>query len=264
MVFIGISIFTGTFVQLFILFTIILVHEAGHYTMAQYYKWQIHGIVLWVFGGVMKTDRSTSRPIKEDVFVTIAGPLMHVWIFVLLYTADQFNLLPQAVWQMAYQYNMILLVFNLLPIYPLDGGKLLLYLLSMHLPYKKAMENTLVYSIVCCGFLLLFQIWYGSFTLSAFLLVLFVAVENIMEWRNRFYLLIQFLLQRVPTSRIDVLEMQEHERLMSAFYLFRRNRTHEIRLKGKDEAIPEQVCLEHYFDRQHIHATFRDIWPYGG
>lgn len=263
MVFIGISILTGTFVQLFILFAIILIHEAGHYAVAQYYKWEIHGIVLWVFGGVMKTDRSTSRPIKQDVFVTIAGPLQHLWIYGLLLLLEYWNVLPASVLHMAYQYNLVLLLFNLLPIYPLDGGKLLLYFLSAHLPYKKAMESTLLYSVTCCVFLLLFQLWHESFTLSAFLLALFVGLENIMEWRNRSYLFMQFLLQRMQTTHITVLDMNENDRLIDAFYLFRRNHTHEIRLMDSRQVISERDCLQQYFVQQRIRDTFQDIWPTG-
>src|SRR5699024_314001 len=99
------SLFTGTFVQLFILFAIILIHEIGHYTLANHYQWHIQSIVLWVFGGVMKTTEATNRPIKEDIIVTVAGPLQHIWmLFQLLKYKLHFILIGYFFYLICYRY----------------------------------------------------------------------------------------------------------------------------------------------------------------
>src|SRR5690625_7477275 len=81
--FIFLSIITGTFIHLFIILLIVLIHELGHYIAAAYFKWRIDYIRLWVFGGVMKTNESTHRSSNEDCIVKLAGPLQHLFIFFL-------------------------------------------------------------------------------------------------------------------------------------------------------------------------------------
>src|SRR5699024_12020095 len=77
-IFIIISFVTGTFLQLFIILSIVLFHELGHYGAAKFFKWRIKGIMLWIFGGVMDTDEHGNKPFHEDIIVTIAGPLQHL------------------------------------------------------------------------------------------------------------------------------------------------------------------------------------------
>src|SRR5690625_4313005 len=128
--FLIIAILTGTFIQIAIIWTIIIFHELGHILAATYYRWRIQSIVLWIFGGVMKTDEHTSRPLKEDIIVTLLGPLQHLWIYVAIKGFAYYQLLPQEIIEQALFFNTIILLFNSLPIYPLDGGKILLFLLS--------------------------------------------------------------------------------------------------------------------------------------
>src|SRR5690625_2653844 len=112
------SLLTGTFIQLFIILFIVLIHELGHYLAATYYKWRIDYIMLWVFGGVMKTEESSHRSIKEECIVTLAGPFQHIILFFVLTGLSVCQLLPEPILQQAHYYNGIILMFNLLPIYP--------------------------------------------------------------------------------------------------------------------------------------------------
>src|SRR5699024_6932825 len=92
-IFIIISFVTGTFLQLFIILSIVLFHELGHYGAGKFFKWRIKGIMLWIFGGVMDTDEHGNRPFHEDIIVTVAGPLQHLYIyFYLLIRLGKYNL----------------------------------------------------------------------------------------------------------------------------------------------------------------------------
>ena len=192
MLFFVISLMTGTFVQLLVLFLIIFIHELGHYLMARYYKWDIEAVVLWVFGGVMKTSDKTNHSIKEDMMVTIFGPIQHLLIFLLLLGCDYIGLLPVSIVQTAHNFNWIILLFNLLPIYPLDGGKLIFYFLSAVIPYKKAHLYTVKFSILSCICIVFLQLFVFPFTLTALLLMLFILLENRTEWKNHPYTFIRF------------------------------------------------------------------------
>src|SRR5690625_1231766 len=118
-----ISLLTGTFVDLSIILLIVLFHEFGHYVAAYHFKWRIHSIVLWIFGGVMKTDEYGSKSIKEELIVTLAGPFQHIIIYLIIAILSFQPILPHSIVYLIFYYNSIILLFNLLPICPLVGEK---------------------------------------------------------------------------------------------------------------------------------------------
>src|SRR5699024_3086260 len=252
------SLFTGTFVQLFILFAIILIHEIGHYTLANNYQWHIQSIVLWVFGGVMKTTEATNRPIKEDIIVTMAGPLQHIWMFAVIYGCSFIDIIPTSLVQTAFYFNWLLLLFNLLPIYPLDGGKLLFYILSLILPYKKAHQYTYRFSLLACILLISF-LFFNPFTLTAVLLLLFLMWENYQQWRQHPYIFMRFLLQRMKMPEIEILFVDQSYTLMDIFSLFKRTREHEIKLEDSTYSLSETEALDYYFNKGKIQESVGQI-----
>ncbi|MDY0396867.1 site-2 protease family protein [Virgibacillus halophilus] len=136
-IFMGIAFLTGTFVQLFILFSVVIFHELGHYFMALRFKWRVQRVMIWVFGGVMETEEHSNKPVKEDMLVTLAGPFQHLIIYGLLYLCAAGDYLPRVYIEEIATYNTFILLFNLLPIWPLDGGKLLFCLFSIVFPYQR-------------------------------------------------------------------------------------------------------------------------------
>src|SRR5690625_5700290 len=65
------SIMTGMFYHLSIVFVIVTWHELGHFFMAKYFNWQVRKITLWMFGGVMETDEHLNKPLLQQIFFTI-------------------------------------------------------------------------------------------------------------------------------------------------------------------------------------------------
>src|SRR5699024_11083513 len=158
MIFIGISILTGTFVQLFIILSIVTIHELGHFYAAKFFKWRIEKIMLWAFGGVLKTDEYTTRPVREELIVTLCGPLQHGLIFILTYCLYVFDMLPITLFEQINNFNLIILLFNLLPIYPLDGGRISFVILSSTLPYRSAYRIILLFSFIFAFCMIVIQL----------------------------------------------------------------------------------------------------------
>jgi len=121
------------FASALLLFASILLHELGHAIVARRYGVEIEGIQLWLLGGVAKMKESAHRP-GEELRFTLAGPAvtLAIVIFFGLVTAALPGSAPHAlVALLAYQalVNSAILVFNLLPAFPLDGGRVLRALL---------------------------------------------------------------------------------------------------------------------------------------
>ncbi|SHN08769.1 site-2 protease family protein [Gracilibacillus kekensis] len=264
--FIFLSIATGMLVELMVIFFIVLIHELGHYSCARYFNWRIRRIFLWVFGGVMETDEYGARPLKEEWLVTIAGPMQHIIIFIFLYVMEYTNLLPDSTIALAYHYNTFILIGNLLPIWPLDGGKLVQLCLDSFFSYQVShqwMISISLVSIVGVSVLVYLLDW---FSLSFCLLMIFFILENRLEWKQRYYKWWRFLWNRYSEvtyfPKVQILEVSTDIRLIDVFRLFKRDTFHQIKMydkHGNIHLLTEKQCLHNYFENKNVHARMEQL-----
>jgi len=266
-IFIIISVITGTFIDLSIILSIVFIHELGHFLMARHFKWRIRGIMLWVFGGVLDTDEHGNRSIKEEALVTVAGPFQHVIIHLLLFFLAFTPLVPENIMDTAIHYNSIILLFNLIPIWPLDGGKLLMLILSKYLPYKKAYETTIISSIILSIIFLILQLVFFPFTLSTMMIMLFLIMENWKDWKQRYFVFIRFLLNRYEGSshvaKVEPIKVPSDFKLMDVFSKFRREIKHSIYINFANSdriVVDETDCLYSYFNDKQYNSQIGEVF----
>lgn len=130
-----------------VIFGCVVLHELGHALAARRYGVSTQDIILMPIGGVARLERIPRKPVQELV-VALAGPAVNLVIAtVLLAVATPFTGLdglwmPQSLTAnlvgKTIAVNIIMIVFNLLPAFPMDGGRVLRALLAMKLPYVKA------------------------------------------------------------------------------------------------------------------------------
>jgi len=123
------------------LFVGVALHELGHSLVARWYGYEIDSITLWIFGGVANFVQIPERWTHEAA-IAVAGPMVSVFLGALSYgtlvavptsvDAAQFVLGYLAI------LNVTLAVFNLLPGFPMDGGRVLRALLARTRPFAKA------------------------------------------------------------------------------------------------------------------------------
>ena len=119
--------FAMAFAAAVLFFVSILAHELGHAFQAQHEGMEIDGITLWLFGGIAKF-KGMFRSAGAEFRIAIAGPAVSLVIGLGCAGAARLLNLPETVdgvvaW-LGY-INLLLLVFNLLPALPLDGGRVL-------------------------------------------------------------------------------------------------------------------------------------------
>jgi Zn-dependent protease/predicted transcriptional regulator len=118
--------FAAAFVASLLFFVSVLLHELGHAFQARRERIEIEGISLWLFGGVA-TLRGGFRTAGAELRIAVAGPLVSL-VLGILFVALALAGLPEAadavVAWLGYV-NLSLLVFNLVPAVPLDGGRIL-------------------------------------------------------------------------------------------------------------------------------------------
>ncbi len=193
------------------IFTLILVHELGHLQTAKILKWNIEKLVIYPFGGCVKLNEKLTKPIKEEMLILINGPLIQVLFFLSLYYLSQKGLLiSQRNIEILKTYNYTLLIFNLLPIYPLDGGKILNLILNKLMPYKKSNKLTIIISILIIIFALFL---YKS--LNFILMAILILTEIIVYLKNQDYLYNKLLLERyINPQKYKKLKIIKNKNLM--------------------------------------------------
>jgi Zn-dependent protease len=114
-------------------FACILLHELGHAVQARREHVEIEGITLWMLGGVAKLAGRVPGP-GAELRIAIAGPLVSLALGLAFVAAAVWLGLPEAADGVAAwlgYVNLALLVFNLIPAFPLDGGRILLASLAL-------------------------------------------------------------------------------------------------------------------------------------
>src|ERR1700736_3647490 len=117
----GLGLMTSVF-----FFGSLVFHEMAHSVVAKHYKIPVVSITLFIFGGVARISRDPSRTI-EEFNIAVAGPISSLLLagsFGLVYRAAGTNLILQALAGSLAWINLSLAVFNLLPGFPLDGGRI--------------------------------------------------------------------------------------------------------------------------------------------
>jgi Zn-dependent protease len=157
------------------LFLIVMIHEFGHALACRQVGGRANQIVLWPLGGVAYVD-PPQRP-GATLWSIAAGPLVNVALIPILFVAvnlshsvgtagtDIYKLLATVSW-----INVGLLVFNILPIYPLDGGQILRSLLWFVLGRARSLMVATVLGLIgIVGFIGLAlwrrEVWLGAIAL---------------------------------------------------------------------------------------------------
>lgn len=124
-----------------LLFVSVLLHELSHSLVAKLRKIKVDSITLFFFGGVAGIESEDLKP-GSEFFMAIAGPLFSLFlagIFLLIYKING-NGFWTAITFYLYQLNFILALFNLVPGYPLDGGRA--FRAVLHYFYKDIKKAT--------------------------------------------------------------------------------------------------------------------------
>ncbi len=184
-----------------LLFVCVVLHELGHSMVAQWFGVKVEDITLWPIGGVARMSRLPEKPVQEFL-IAAAGPAVNLilagllGVILLLVLGPsriiEFVLTPRllarfmadmtglSLLTLLVANNLLLALFNLIPAFPMDGGRLLRSLLAAFFPFGRA---TRIASFVGQGFAALIgaaAIYTGDVMLMLVALFVFVAA-----WQER-------------------------------------------------------------------------------
>ena len=123
------------------LFAGVVLHELGHSLVAMRFGFHIESITLWLFGGVAKLGE-VPEDWRQELLIAVAGPVVSLGLGAGAYAAFLVTPsgLPVVRFLLGYLsvMNLALAAFNMLPGFPMDGGRVLRALLATSLPYARA------------------------------------------------------------------------------------------------------------------------------
>lgn len=184
-------LFSGLFKDFLIYFFIILIHELGHSITGLLLGWKLKCIYIYPFGGYSKFDEDINRPIKEELFILLMGPMTQIILvgLLILFTRHlSFNML-------LIRYHVSILLFNLLPIYPLDGGRIINLFFNKRLSYWNSLHFSIFLSFLLLFLLVLFSIKY-KLLINFISILCFLGILIFREFKNRKYYFNKFKLER--------------------------------------------------------------------
>lgn len=189
-----ISAFTGHFRFMMSFSIVILIHEFGHFFTAFLLGWKVDHIMIYPYGGCSWFDQDINVPLWQEFFVLVMGPICQIlFLLFLSYATDPIQL------KMFQQCSYWILIFNLLPVYPLDGGKLVQFICSYFFSYYRAIQVTIYLSwfIYICLF---FMVLLFTHNLVGILIFFLLGISLWREVRQAPYSYQHFLLERSLSS----------------------------------------------------------------
>jgi stage IV sporulation protein FB len=252
------AVLTGHFIEIVTLFVLVIIHELGHLTAAWSFGWRISSLELLPFGGVARTDEWGTVPAREEIVVALAGPFHNVMMVLVGFLFHLGGWWTEEWTAYFVKGNAMLAGFNLLPIYPLDGGRVLQALLSYVLPYRRCLEWSLKGSLFLSGGLVMLGLFGsgGAVHLNLVMVALFLCHANWMALRQKELQYMSFLIRRrdrlTGGARVIRLPVSPEESLLSVLKRWRKEVYHVLEVVGPHGRpvgrIPEEVVLNRFFE----------------
>lgn len=209
----GLASAVGGVIFVLLLFFCVLLHEFGHAFAARAYGIRTPDITLLPIGGVARLERMPRNPIQELV-IAVAGPAVNIVIALLLLP---FVLSGNGGWDVLgfdraegglagklLGLNLVLVLFNMIPAFPMDGGRVLRALLATRLKHSKA---TLIAGRVGQGIALLFAVggFLGNPMLILIAMFVFAGAQQEIAMARYFDASEESLVAKFMTTKFDTL-----------------------------------------------------------
>lgn len=186
---------TGLFKEIIIFTSIIIIHECGHLIIGLLSKKEIESISFYIFGGYIKFKGYVNTSFFEEFIISIGGFISQSIYYLIIIIFYKLDIITLDFYTLFKQYYFSILLFNLIPIYPLDGAVVLKLILMFLFPFKIAHKLCIYISLIIALIVLILSI-INDLSLNYFLIFILLIKEILIEYKNHNMIFNKFLLER--------------------------------------------------------------------
>ncbi|MBZ9688235.1 M50 family metallopeptidase [Clostridium estertheticum] len=183
--------------EIVIAFILVFIHELMHYLTARILGFSGFDIEILPIGAVLKVKDLDEASPKEDIIISLSGPLLNLILAAVFYVLFILFNIPYL--HLIYSSNLAIGIFNLIPAFPLDGGRVLRDILSIKTIYRKANEISVRVSMTL-GSIFMFIYFVSvvakksNFNLG--LISIFILISSIKEKERIVYLIMGYIIKK--------------------------------------------------------------------
>jgi stage IV sporulation protein FB len=219
----------------------------------EYFSWRVTKIDILPFGGVAVTEEFDNKPLKEELIVTISGPLMNILFAILLYTLGCIDSFKLENIRLLQHINLTLLFVNLIPIHPLDGGRIITLIYQTFFPYYKTFKLITISSLTVLILLSLYLIIDEISNAGNLIVLCYLMFILIFNWKNRAYIFIRYLTNRhnsfeVNFNEVSIINTEVTSPILNVLKKFYKYKKHliSVNYNGKKYIIDENELLHNF------------------
>ena len=165
--------------------------------MSSIFKWKIKKISFDVYGGYITYDEAIDKPFGEELLIAVAGFIFQALFLILFYILYKIGIIDNKLIFIIYKYSLSIFLFNLLPIIPLDGSKIMNVILNMIISFKTSLKLLNYISIIFLIIISIIVIYYHISIEISYIIILSFLIKNIItNFYQEKYIFNLFLFQR--------------------------------------------------------------------
>lgn len=137
---------------LLFIFVLLSIHESMHILCAHYLGYQTIEVGVYPFGLSARIKDLEYKNSCDEILITLSGLSVHIIMYFFLFFLSDYHIISNSFMLYLNQINMQILCFNLIPIYPLDGGRIIKNILELFFVYQIAQYISLISSCFLLGY----------------------------------------------------------------------------------------------------------------
>ena len=193
-IFLLLSILSGYGREMLVVFIILVIHELGHFFLMKFNNIDVQSITIYPYGGMIKSNMLINTNSYKVLLISLGGIFSQIILWMLFFCLYKFNLLNEYYFNIFNKYNLYIILFNLIPIYPLDGFKIFNSLLELLFSFKKSIYISFIINIIS---LIIFFVYLYINKINNYVIVLFMLISLINYIKESKYVMNKFYLERI-------------------------------------------------------------------
>ncbi len=187
------SFFCGYFKQTILIFLIVFLHECGHILMIYFCNYKFVKVEFFPFGGITHVDKPINSSINKEILIATSGIMIQLILGFLVFFLQKNHIYFFENYELFHTYNITILLFNCLPIIPLDGSIVMHSFIEKFFSFETSFR---IYEIISCFFLFFFLFINYIFHFNNYFICMVLLTEFFLLKKEEKYIVYRFYLER--------------------------------------------------------------------